>query len=68
MTKEPGGSVRDRVAYIPIHKRPRLHLPGGVAADDAFPVEPGGARVISVTGDTAGEVSALNLEGRVPIR
>src|SRR6266852_290972 len=29
MTKEPGGSVRDRVAYIPIHKRPRLQLPGG---------------------------------------
>src|ERR1700682_4433696 len=28
MTQEPGGSVRDRVAYIPIHKRPRLHLPG----------------------------------------
>src|ERR1700722_20973626 len=29
MSKEPGSSVRDRVAYIPIHKRPRLHLPGG---------------------------------------
>jgi hypothetical protein len=29
MNKEPGGSVRDRVTYIPIHKRPRLQLPGG---------------------------------------
>src|SRR5258708_10234356 len=29
MNKEPGGSVRDRVTYIPIHKRPPLHLPGG---------------------------------------
>ena len=29
MSKEPGSSVRDRVAYVPIHKRPRLHLPGG---------------------------------------
>src|SRR4030088_1984566 len=29
MNKEPGGSVRDRVTYIPIHKRPRLELPGG---------------------------------------
>ena len=28
MRKEPGSSVRDRAAYIPIHKRPRLRLPG----------------------------------------
>ena len=28
MSKEPGSSIRDRTAYIPIHKRPRLRLPG----------------------------------------
>ena len=29
MTREPGSSVRDRLTYVPIHKRPRLQLPGG---------------------------------------
>jgi peptidoglycan/xylan/chitin deacetylase (PgdA/CDA1 family) len=28
-TSEIGGSVRERVAYQPIHRRPRLELPGG---------------------------------------
>ena len=29
MPQEPGGSIRDRVAYAPTHGRPRLQLPGG---------------------------------------
>ena len=29
MIDKTGGSVRDRVAYMPIHKRPPLKLPGG---------------------------------------
>ena len=28
MTSEPGWSIRDRVSYQPIHRRPRLQLPG----------------------------------------
>jgi len=28
MTDEPGSSVRRRTPYLPIHKRPPLHLPG----------------------------------------
>ena len=29
MSKEPGNSVRGRLPYLPIHKRPPLKLPGG---------------------------------------
>ena len=28
MTQEPGHSLRSRTPYLPIHKRPRLQLPG----------------------------------------
>ena len=29
MTQEPGHSLRSRAPYLPIHKRPKLTLPGG---------------------------------------
>src|SRR5438552_16190449 len=29
MTDHPGRSIRARLPYVPIHKRPRLSLPGG---------------------------------------
>jgi allantoinase len=29
MTSSPGSTIRDRVTYTPIHRRPALHLPGG---------------------------------------
>src|SRR5260370_4405540 len=29
MTDKPGHSIRGRLPYVPIHKRPRLSLPGG---------------------------------------
>jgi beta-mannosidase len=44
----------------------RLHVDGGEPADDAFPLEPGGTRAVAVTG-TVREVSAVNLDGRVPV-
>jgi beta-mannosidase len=50
----------------------RLHVPGFVAEDDAFGVEPGHSRTIALRrvegdGQAAGHVTALNLVGRVPI-
>jgi hypothetical protein len=50
-----------------------VHIPGFHPADDAFSLEPGGARRIELrrAGDEAqgagGTITALNLSGRVPI-
>ncbi len=50
----------------------RLHAPGFAPDDDAFSIEPGGSREIDVRPATpdvrfGGELSAINLAGRVPI-
>ena len=50
----------------------RIHVPGFRPDDDAFSIEPGGSREIdlrAVTPDAVlgGELSAINLAGRVPI-
>lgn len=52
----------------------RLHVPGFEPCDDAFPVEPGGSRTVRlgpaserVPTDIVGQVSALNLVGRIQI-
>lgn len=51
----------------------RVHVPGFQPGDDAFPVEPGGERLVSLRPRAAGAtfeggaLSALNLEGRVRI-
>lgn len=65
----PRVSVRSqRLAY-----GVRLHVPGFEPEDDAFSVEPAGARVIRLHPTapgaefTGGEVSAFNLRGRVRI-
>jgi beta-mannosidase len=51
----------------------RVHVPGFVADEDAFSVEPGGARTVLLhphtagTGFAGGKLSALNLAGRMSI-
>ncbi len=50
----------------------RIHAPGYVPGDDAFSVEPGGAREIDLRpirpdARFGGELSALNLAGRLPL-
>ena len=52
----------------------RLEVPGFMPADDAFSVEPGGARVIamrpmaSAVAFSGGGITAINLDGRLPIQ
>jgi beta-mannosidase len=52
----------------------RVHVPGFVADDDAFSVEPGGARLVRLTPASAGaspsggSVTAINLDGQVNIQ
>jgi beta-mannosidase len=72
-------SLDDRSATVTVATRRlaygvRLHLPGFVADDDAFGVEPGHARTIELrpVNDVAqsvprGHLTALNLVGRVPL-
>lgn len=50
----------------------RLHVPGFVAEEDAFGVEPGHTRTVRLrrdgdAGGGAGHLTALNLSGRVPV-
>jgi beta-mannosidase len=50
----------------------RIHAPGFAADDDAFSVEPGGSREVDLRPRTpdlrfSGELSAINLTGRLPI-
>jgi beta-mannosidase len=67
------GSVRLTVASRRLAYGVRLHVPGFAASDDAFSVEPGGSRTITLCPlepgrpFTGGALSALNLTGRVGI-
>lgn len=51
----------------------RLHIPGFLAKDNSFSVEPGGTRVITLrrvepgTSFSGGSVTALNLDGRLAV-
>ncbi len=66
------------LARLSIHTRcfahgVRLHLPGFVPSDDAFSVEPGHERVVSLRPDqpdatlAGGYLTALNLRGRITV-
>ncbi len=74
-TAEPqaDGTVRLTVASRRLAYGVRIHVPGFATSDDAFSVEPGGTRIVTLTplapgaAFTGGGLSALNLRGRVTI-
>lgn len=74
-TAEPdeGGAIRLLVASRRLAYGVRIHVPGFATSDDAFSVEPGGTRTVTLTPLTPatafgdGSLSALNLRGRVTI-
>ncbi len=67
------GTIRLTVASRRLAYGVRIHVPGFATSDDAFSVEPGGTRTVALTPLTpdaafpGGNVSALNLRGRVTI-
>ena len=69
----PNGTVRIEVSTRRLAYGVRIHVPGWSTSDDAFSVEPGGSRTVTLRpapGGTSqgGWLSALNLLGQVPIR
>jgi beta-mannosidase len=67
------GQARLEVASARFAYGVRATIPGWVASDDAFGVEPGHTRVLALTSTSAqepvsmGALTALNLRGRLPI-
>ena len=68
------GSVRVTIASQRLVYGLRLHVPGFTTDDNAFSVEPGGSRVVTLRPNDArqrfsgGGITALNLLGRAAIR
>jgi beta-mannosidase len=68
------GSLRLEISTRRLAYGVRIHVTGHAASDDAFSVEPGGTRIVTlrpVASDATGGggwLSALNLRGQVPIR
>jgi beta-mannosidase len=71
---DPDGTVRLTVATRRLAYGVRIHVPGFAPSDDAFSIEPGGARTVTLRPALAREpvnggwITALNLLGRVAIR
>ena len=66
------GVIRLRVGSRRLAYGVRIHAPGFAPDDDAFSVEPGGSRQVDLRPRTpdarfGGELSAINLAGRLPI-
>ena len=73
LTMTPDDTVRIDVSTRRLAYGVRIHVPGWSTSDDAFSVEPGGSRTVTLRpapGGTrhGGWLSALNLLGHVPIR
>jgi beta-mannosidase len=68
------GTVALTVASRRLAYGVRIHVPGFAPSDDAFSVEPGGARTVALHPSRAGQpfagggITALNLTGRVAIK
>jgi beta-mannosidase len=68
------GSIEVAVTSRRLAYGVRLHVAGASLSDDAFSVEPGGSRVVTLrpgaseTAVVGGWLTALNLLGQVPIR